>query len=74
MDGSSGMQRRRPLGAAAGAVFAIVALIAFLIGPGPSSGSGTAIVDYYSAHSSAALWQATLVGFSAVLFLSLIHI
>jgi len=57
MDGLSGMQRRRPLGAAAGAVFAIVALIAFLIAPGPSSGSGAAVVDYYSAHSNAALWQ-----------------
>ena len=69
MNGFAMLQRLRPLGAAAGAVFAIVALIAFLIAPGPSSGSGTAIVDYYSAHSSAALWQATLVGFSAALFI-----
>ena len=53
----SKLQQLRSLGAAAGAVFAIVALIAFLIAPGPSSGSGTAVVDYYSAHSNAALWQ-----------------
>jgi hypothetical protein len=63
------LQRLRPLGAAAGAVFAIASLVAFLIAPGPSSGSGAAVVDYYSAHSGAALWQATLVGFSAVLFI-----
>ena len=64
-----GVQRLRPLGAAAGAVSAIVALIAFLIAPGPSSGRGTAVVAYYSAHSSAVLWQATLVGLSAALFI-----
>ena len=69
MNGFAMLQRLRPLGAAAGAVFAIVALIAFLIAPGPSSGSGTVVVDYYSAHSSAALWQATLVGLSAALFI-----
>jgi hypothetical protein len=69
MSGSPNSQRLRPLGAAAGAVFAIVALIAFLVAPGPSSGSGTVVVNYYSAHSTAALWQATLVGLSVVLFI-----
>jgi hypothetical protein len=64
-----GAQRLRSLGAASGAVFALVALIAFLIAPGPSSGSGTAVVAYYSAHASAALWQATLVGLSVALFI-----
>jgi len=65
----SKLQQLRSLGAAAGAVFAIVALFAFLIAPGPSSGNGIGVVDYFSAHSSAALLQATLVGLSAVLFI-----
>jgi hypothetical protein len=69
MNGSPTLQRLRLFGAAAGAVFAIVALIAFLIAPGPSSGNGTVVVDYYSAHSSAVLWQAALIGLSAVLFI-----
>jgi hypothetical protein len=63
------MERLRLLGAAAGAVFAVVAVVGFAIAPGPSSGYGPTVVAYYTAHGTAALWQAVLVGFAVVLFI-----
>ncbi len=63
------VERLRLFGAAGGAVFAIVALVAFAIAPGPSSANGTTVVEYYSAHATATLWQAALVALSVVLFI-----
>jgi hypothetical protein len=63
------MARIRLLGAAGGAVFAILTLIAFLIAPGPSSANGVTVVEYYTAHGDAAVWQAVLAGFGIVCFL-----
>jgi len=61
--------RLRLLGAAGGAVFAIVVMIAFAIAPGPPSASGTKVAEYYSAHGTAVLWQAALIGFAIVCFI-----
>ena len=63
------MARLSLLGAAGGAVFAIVAVVAFAIAPGPSSGYGPTVVEYYTAHGTAALWQAVLAGVAVILFL-----
>ena len=63
------MSRTRLLGGAGGAVFAILTLIAFLIAPGPSSANGVTVVEYYTAHGDAAIWQAVLAGFGIVCFL-----
>jgi hypothetical protein len=63
------MARTRLLGGAGGAVFAILTLIAFLIAPGPSSADGVTVVEYYTAHGDAAIWQAVLAGFGIVCFL-----
>jgi len=63
------MARTRLLGGAGGAVFAILTLIAFLIAPGPSSANGVTVVEYYTAHGEAAIWQAVLAGFGIVCFL-----
>jgi hypothetical protein len=65
----SGVERLRPLGAAGGIVFAVVAVVAFAIAPGPTSGYGPTVVAYYIAHGTAALWQAVLIGFAVVLFI-----
>jgi hypothetical protein len=63
------MERLRLLGAAAGIAFAVIAVVAFAIAPGPSSGYGPTVVEYYTAHGTAALWQAVLVGVAVALFL-----
>jgi hypothetical protein len=63
------MARTRLLGGAGGAVFAILTLIAFVIAPGPSSANGVTVVEYYTAHGDAAIWQAVLAGFGIVCFL-----
>lgn len=63
------MARIRLLGAAGGAVFAILTLIAFFIASGPSSANGVTVVEYYTAHGDAAIWQAVLAGFGIVCFL-----
>jgi hypothetical protein len=62
------MERLRLLGAAGGAAFAVLVLIALAIAPGPSSARGVTVVEYYAAHRTATLWQAVLVGFAFVLF------
>jgi hypothetical protein len=54
----------RFFGAAGGAIFAVLALIAFAIAPGASSANGVAVLDY-AAHGTATLWQAGLVGIAA---------
>ncbi len=62
------MERVRLVGAAAGAAFAIVIVVAFAIAPGPSSAADVKVIDYYTAHGNAAIWQAVLAGFGLVAF------
>jgi hypothetical protein len=62
------MSRIRLFGAAGGAVFAALTLVAFLIAPGPSSADGVTVVEYYPEHGNAAIWQAVLAGFGIVCF------
>ena len=50
-------------------MFAVVTLVAFLIAPGPSSANGQTVVEYYTAHGDAAIWQAVLAGFGILFFL-----
>lgn len=59
----------RFFGAAGGAIFAVLTLIAFAIAPGPSSANGVTVLDYYAAHGTATLSQAGLVGIGAVCFI-----
>jgi hypothetical protein len=63
------MARIRVFGAAGGAVFALLTLAAFLIAPGPSSANGIAVVEYYTEHGNAAIWQALMAGFGIVFFM-----
>ena len=63
------MARIRVFGAAGGAVFALLTLAAFLIAPGPSSANGVMVVEYYTEHGNAAIWQAVLAGFGIVFFM-----
>ena len=63
------MARIRLFGAAGGAVFAVLTLVAFLIAPGPSSANGVTVVEYYTEHGDAAIWQAVLAGFGIVCFM-----
>ncbi len=63
------MGRIRLFGAAGGAVFAVLTLVAFLIAPGPSSANGVTVVEYYTEHGNAAIWQAVLAGFGIVCFM-----
>jgi hypothetical protein len=63
------MDRLRLLGAAGGAVFAILVVIAFAIASGPSSANGATVAEYYSAHGTATLWQASLIGLALVCFI-----
>jgi hypothetical protein len=63
------VERLRLLGAAAGAVFAITIVIAFVIAPGPSSAADVKVIEYYTEHGNAAIWQAVLGGFGIVCFL-----
>ena len=52
------MERLRLFGAAGGAVFAVLVVIAFAIAPGPSNAHGDTVVEYYSAHGTAVAWEA----------------
>jgi hypothetical protein len=63
------VERLRLCGAAGGAVFAILVVIAFAIASGPSSASGATVAEYYSAHGTATLWQASLIGFALICFM-----
>jgi hypothetical protein len=62
------VERLRLLGAAGGAVFAITIVVAFVIAPGPSSAADVKVIDYYTNHGNAAIWQAVLGGFGLVCF------
>jgi hypothetical protein len=50
-------------------VFAVVTLVAFLIASGPSSAGGVTVVEYYTAHGDAAIWQSVLAGFGIMFFI-----
>src|SRR5262245_3924853 len=62
------MERLRLLGAAAGAVFAALTIVAFGISPGPSSAADTKVIEYYTEHGGAAIWSAVLAGFGIACF------
>jgi hypothetical protein len=62
-------ERLRLLGALSGAIFAVLALVAYLINPGPSSGDGVTVVEYYATHATATFWPAALVGIAAICFI-----
>jgi hypothetical protein len=59
----------RLLGAAAGGVFAVLTVVAFAIAPGPSSAADVRVIEYYTQHGNAAVWQGVLAGFGIVCFL-----
>jgi hypothetical protein len=59
----------RLIGALSGAAFTVLALVAFLINPGPSSGYGVAVVEYYATHSTVTFWQVALAGIAAICFI-----
>lgn len=61
--------RWRVFGAAAGVVFVVLALIAFLIAPGPSEATDARIFEYFNDHDAAILWQAAIFGLSTPFFL-----
>lgn len=61
--------RLQLVGAAGGAVFAVLALAAFVLNPGPSSGDGVTVVEHYSSHGTQTLWATILVGLAAIGFL-----
>jgi len=63
------MERLRLLGAAGGAAFALLMVAALAIARGPSSADGVTVVEYYSAHGTATLWQAVLAGLAFVFFI-----
>jgi hypothetical protein len=63
------MERLRVVGAAGGCVFAILVVSAFAIASGPSSAGGATVAAYYSAHGTAVLWQASLIGVALIFFL-----
>jgi hypothetical protein len=69
MNGSSTLERLRLIGGSCGAVFAVLALGAYAINTGPSSGDGVTVVEYYSTHATETLWQAALVGLAAMCLL-----
>jgi hypothetical protein len=48
------------VGAASGAGFAVLALIAFLLALGPDETTGLGILDYYVEHDAAVKWQAAI--------------
>jgi hypothetical protein len=62
-------ERRRLFGALGGAAFAVLTLMAFLTNSGPSTSDGMTVVEYYTAHGSATLWGAGLVGVGIVGFI-----
>ncbi len=61
--------RLRLAGAVSGAAFAILAFVAFLLAPGPSSSDGVTVVEYYTTHASRTFWAAALIGLAAICLL-----
>ena len=49
-------------------MFAVLIVAAFVIAPGPSSAADVRVINYYTEHGNAALWQAVLAGFGLVCF------
>jgi hypothetical protein len=49
------MARLRLVGAVAGAGFAVLALIAFAITPGPASAGGVDVIEYYTGPGDVAI-------------------
>ena len=66
MNGTATIERLRLVGASGGAIFAVLAFVAFLMNRGPSSSDGLTVVEHYTAHGTATLWGAALVGVGAV--------
>jgi len=64
------MERLRLLGAATGAIFAVVTIVAFAMTPGPSSAADANVIAYYTEHGDAAIWQAVLAGFGLICFVA----
>jgi hypothetical protein len=54
------------IGTLSGAAFAVLAFLIFLINPGPASGDGVTVVEYYSTHAGATFWPAALAGVAAI--------
>ena len=69
MNGTPTLGRLRLLGAFGGALFAVLALVAWMIHTGPSSDEGLTVVEYYSTHETATLWGAALFGVAAMCFI-----
>jgi hypothetical protein len=66
---STTADRLRVIGALSGAAFAVLALLTYLINPGPSSGNGVAVVEYYATHATATFWPAALAGIAGISFI-----
>ena len=66
MNGTRMLERLQLIGASGGAAFAVLALVAYLLNPGPSSGYGITVVEYYATHGRTTTWQAALVGVAAI--------
>jgi hypothetical protein len=69
MNGTRVRERLQLAGAVSGAAFAVLAFIAFLLAPGPSSSDGVTVVEYYATHASRTFWAAALVGLAAICLL-----
>ena len=69
MNDSPTLKSLRLVGAWCGVGFAVLALIAYAISTGPSSGDGVTVVEYYATRGSETLWQAALVGLAAICLL-----
>ena len=68
------MERLRLLGAAGGALFAVAIVVAFAVAPGPSSAADVDVIEYYTEHGNAAIWQAVLAGFGLVGFVCFVGV
>jgi hypothetical protein len=69
MNGTPALERLRLVGAFGGAIFAVLAFVAYLIQTGPSSDEGVTVVEYYSTHGTTTLWAAALFGVAAIGFI-----
>ena len=49
-------------------MFAVFIVAAFAIAPRPSSAAEVQVINYYTEHGNAAIWQAVLAGFGLVCF------
>ena len=65
----AGVQRLHLLGAAGGALFSVLVVVAFAIASGPPSARGDDVVAYFSEHGTAVAWQAAIIGVAIVFFI-----